>query len=82
MAEVPGETLGCSACRLETYAFDRARSFALYENKVVRAIVLLKFERVEPLAKWFAQQLAGIYAKDAEVLGADILVPVPLHRDR
>jgi competence protein ComFC len=70
MAEVAGETLRCSACRLETYTFDRARSFALYENEVVRAIVLLKFERIEPLAKWFAQQLAEIYAKDAEVLGS------------
>jgi len=32
-----------------TYAFDRARSFAVYEDAVVRAILLLKFEQIEPL---------------------------------
>jgi len=80
--EVPGEALRCSACRLETYAFDRARSFALYENEVVRAIALLKFERIEPLAKWFAQRLAEICVQNAEALAADIVVPVPPHRDR
>jgi competence protein ComFC len=82
MAEVPGEKFCCSACRLETYAFDRAHSFAIYENQVVRAIVMLKFERIEPLAKWFAHRLAEVYMQNSEMLGADVVVPVPLHRDR
>ncbi len=82
IAEAPGEALRCSACHLETYAFDRARSFAVYENEVVRAIVMLKFERIEPLARWFAKRLAEIYTRNAEILCADVVVPVPLHRDR
>lgn len=82
IAEVPGETLRCSACRLETYAFGRARSFAIYENAIVRAILLLKFERIEPLAKWFAARLAEIYRENAAILETDVVVPVPLHRDR
>jgi competence protein ComFC len=65
-----------------TYAFDCARSFALYENEIIRAIVLLKFERIEPLAKWFAGRLAEIVEQNAEALAADVIVPVPLHRDR
>lgn len=81
ITEVPGEQLRCSACRLETYAFDRARSFAIYENEIIRAIVLLKFERIDPLAKWFASRLAEIY-RENEAIVADIVVPVPLHRDR
>jgi ComF family protein len=67
---------------METYAFERARSFAIYENEIVRAIVMLKFERIEPLAKWFAERLAEIHAANAKILGADVVVPVPLHRDR
>src|SRR5436309_6217129 len=55
----------------------RARCFALCENQAVRAIVLLKFERIEPLWKWFAQRVAEVHAKDA-----DVVVSVPLHRDR
>jgi len=49
MAQKEGEPLLCPACRDRTYAFDRARSFAVYEDAVVRAILLLKFEQIEPL---------------------------------
>jgi predicted amidophosphoribosyltransferase len=39
---------------------ERARSFAVYEGAVVRAIVLLKFEQIEPLGAWFAERLAEL----------------------
>jgi ComF family protein len=82
MTAVPGEKLKCAACRLGTYAFDFARSFALYESDLVRAIVLLKFERIDPLAEWFAARLAEVVARNAEAFDAEVIVPVPLHRDR
>jgi ComF family protein len=72
----------CPACRMGIYKFDTARSFALYENALVRAILLLKFERMEPLGAWFADRLAEVVAKEKERLAADVVVPVPLHRDR
>jgi predicted amidophosphoribosyltransferase len=50
------EPLLCLACQHRTYAFDRARSFAGYQNAVVRAILLLKFEQIEPLGRWFAER--------------------------
>ena len=34
----------CQACRDKTYAFERARSFAVYEGALVQAILLLKYE--------------------------------------
>jgi ComF family protein len=46
----------------------------------VRAILLLKFERLEPLGAWFAERLAEVVKKEA--LDTDAVVPVPLHRDR
>ncbi|HLZ10962.1 MAG TPA: ComF family protein [Candidatus Acidoferrum sp.] len=81
-AEMPGEFMKCSACRLETYAFERARSYLLYEEHAIRALLLLKFERIDPLAKWFAERLAEIYTKNKAMLEADVVVPVPLHRER
>ena len=48
----PEQPLLCPACQDRTYGFDRARSFAVYENSVVRAILLLKFEQIEPLGAW------------------------------
>lgn len=66
----------------KTYAFDRARSFAVYEGALVRAILFLKFEQIEPLGAWFAERLAELVGSDECRLVADIVVPVPLHRDR
>jgi ComF family protein len=81
-AEVLGKVLKCSACRLETYAFQRARSYAWHEEHTVRAVLLLKFGRTDPLAKWFATRLAEIYTRNREIFEAGIAAPVPLHKDR
>jgi predicted amidophosphoribosyltransferase len=77
-----GEAFLCPACQEKTYAFDRARSFAVYADAVVRAILLLKFEQIEPLGAWFAERLAEVVSGGGERLAADVVVPVPLHRQR
>ena len=77
-----GEPLVCRACQQKTYAFERARSYGIYDGQLVRAILLLKWERIEPLGAWFAEKLAEIVRRESGLLGADIVVPVPLHRDR
>jgi len=76
----------CLDCATRTYRFVRARSYAAYLGPIVRAIVLLKFERIDPLASYFGDQLASV-AKRHSLAGnaaatADIVVPVPLHRTR
>lgn len=72
----------CPACQVGTFAFERLRSLAIYEDAVVRAILMLKFERIEPLGRWFGGQLAELVRGQGGLLDADIVVPVPLHRDR
>jgi ComF family protein len=47
---------------------------------LVRAVVLLKFEKIEPLAGYFGDRVASIARRDG--LTGDIVVPVPLHRSR
>jgi competence protein ComFC len=75
-----GGGLVCPECRGREYGFDRARSYALYKGALVRAIMLLKFERVEPLGRWFAERLAEVARRES--IAADAVVPVPLHRQR
>ena len=72
---------GCTVCASRTLGFDRARSFAVYDGALVRAILILKFERMEPLGAWFAKCLAEL-CKQQQGLRANIVVPVPLHRQR
>ena len=71
----------CGVCQLRTYAFDRARSYARYEAGLIRAIVMLKFDRIEPLGEWFAERLVEVVRRE-QLPDADIVVPVPLHRRR
>jgi len=80
--EAGGQPLLCPMCRDKTYAFERARSFALYEGALVKAILVLKFEQIQPLGDWFAERLREVLDKEKEVLTPDVVVPVPLHRQR
>src|SRR5258708_3058210 len=81
-AAVRAEENLCPACANDTFHFDRARSFARYQESLVRAIVLLKFEEMDPLADWFADRLADVVRSHEDVLKADMVVPVPLHKVR
>jgi|SRR5271170_519054 len=74
--------LVCRACEHKTYAFARARSYGIYDGPLVQAILLLKWERMEPLGKWFAERLAEMTLREGLSMAADVVVPVPLHRDR
>lgn len=72
----------CSACQNKTYGFDCARSFAVYKGPLIRAILLLKFEEIEPLGAWFAEKLSEVLESERDRFPADVVVPVPLHRQR
>jgi competence protein ComFC len=72
----------CRLCRDGYYAFDRARSYGVYNDALHHAILLLKYEEVTRLGDWFAARLAEIVAREGEAFRADVVVPVPLHPDR
>jgi predicted amidophosphoribosyltransferase len=50
---VPGESdkefAICPECRERRHAFERARRYGQYEGALVRAILLLRYARIEPL---------------------------------
>ncbi|HKM66823.1 MAG TPA: double zinc ribbon domain-containing protein [Candidatus Acidoferrum sp.] len=72
----------CGECRERGFAFDAARSYGIYGGALARAIVLQKFERIEPLGLWFAKRLVEVTDGQPEKFGVDLVVPVPLHRTR
>ncbi len=49
---------------------------------MVRALVLLKYERIPPLGAWFGARLAEVIGEEPKELSADVVVPVPLHPTR
>jgi len=72
----------CENCREQKFNFAMARSYGRYEGELARAILLLKFERLEPLGNWFAERLRKMVQAEAARMRADVIVPVPLHRQR
>jgi ComF family protein len=72
----------CHGCRQGMYDFDFARSYGAYSSPMARAVVMLKYQRVTPLAGWFAGKLVPLVRASAAQFAADVIVPVPLHRAR
>src|SRR5271154_5838503 len=72
----------CRLCRADTYSFDCARSYAAYDDALLRTITLLKHEAIGPLAGWFGARLAELARANPKSLAADVVVPVPLHPNR
>jgi len=72
----------CRLCRANFYSFDRARSFAIYDRALSETVLLLKYEQVASLAEWFGARLAEIARQAGTEWRADVVVPVPLHRER
>jgi ComF family protein len=72
----------CRLCRLQYYAFDGARSFAICDDALFEAVALLKYEQVSRLGDWFAGKLAEVARRQAMEWRAHVVVPVPLHAAR
>ena len=77
-----GDENVCRECRERGFAFDAARSFGVYDGALARAIVLMKYERIEPLGAWFAKRLQVAASRIPTQFAPDWIVPVPLHRTR
>jgi len=48
----------------------------------VRPILLQKYEQIEPLGACFAERLAELVKRQGSAVAADVVVPVPLYRQR
>lgn len=72
----------CRLCRTGFYPFDRARSYAVYSNARFEAIILMKYEEITSLGRWFAERLVEIDDFSGEPWRPHVVVPVPLHPER
>jgi ComF family protein len=72
----------CHGCRRGLYDFDFARSYGAYGQVMAGAVVMLKYERVTPLAELFGDWLVPIIHASEPEIRANVIVPVPLHRKR
>lgn len=69
----------CELCQSGGAVFDWARGYGAYEGVLRHLIHLLKYGRLEPLARPLGARLATLLPAAGPV---DLVVPVPLHRRR
>ena len=73
----------CRPCEVVPPDFERAIAFGVYEGPLRSLIHLLKYDRMEPVARKLAKTLAGQVAELCAGLENEVLVvPVPLHRSK
>ena len=76
----PGSETICGSCHAKPHHFDRARSLCKYDDASKALILGLKhgdrLDHVPGLSRWLAR------AGGELLVGADLIVPVPLHRWR
>jgi len=70
---------GCVRCRGESFAFDAALRLGPYEGVVRDAVLRLKHHDGEGLAELLGKLWVGRDAQRFRALGADAVIPVPLH---
>jgi ComF family protein len=75
----------CAQCRPRLAAVDRCRTALIYEYPVDRLVTRAKFQSRAECARALGE-LLSVYLRAARIGGSlavpDVLVPVPLHRDR
>jgi predicted amidophosphoribosyltransferase len=73
--------LVCHARRQKTYAFRAGAKLPDLRRAAGEGDHLsLKWERIGPLGEWFAD--AEVAEREGSAGAADIVVPVPVHRER
>ncbi len=73
----------CRECRLALPAFDRAVSYATYDDELRLLIRLLKFDGMQALTPLLGERLARAVLMLEEQAGRElVVVAVPLHRAR
>ena len=81
-AQSPDGVALCGPCRQGETVFERLRSFGAYDAELRQLIVLLKYNRIRPLAKPLGGWLAAVVQQNPDLSEVDAIVPVPLYPRR
>ncbi|MBR2187351.1 MAG: ComF family protein [Lachnospiraceae bacterium] len=72
----------CSDCREVIHFYDRAFSVFVYNDVMQQSIYRFKYRGKQEYADFYGESIVRYLGREIESLGADALIPVPLHKDR
>jgi ComF family protein len=70
---------GCTGCRGQSFAFERAFRLGPYDGRLREGILHTKTSAGEPLAEMLGRVLADRRGTELLAAGVEVVVPVPLH---
>jgi len=76
------ESARCAHCHQEPYSWNRAIALCRYRGDLAHAVVRTKSRRSEPLSMALARLLCDRRSDELKQLGADAIVPIPMHWSR
>jgi ComF family protein len=71
----------CGDCRKHSHKFERGRSLYQYES-AAGSIYRFKYQGRQEYADFFAEELYQYLGRDIQMMRAEAIIPVPLHRSR
>ncbi len=79
---IPNEADECDNCAVNGYVFTQAVSVFLYEGPAKSLVHALKYQGLHTVSGWFANRMFIAAQMEPEIMQADCLTAVPLHRVR
>ncbi|MBO4902124.1 MAG: ComF family protein [Lachnospiraceae bacterium] len=72
----------CADCQVHAHDFDSGRSLLLYNEPMRKSIYRFKYDGRKEYAAYYGQILAQTFAQWIASVNPDVLIPIPLHKDR
>lgn len=72
----------CSSCSQQTFRYERGFAVFTYDDVMQQAVADFKYRNRRELAEFFAEELADVFQTKMYDLGAEVFVPVPVHKAR
>ena len=76
------EKLYCADCRKHERAFVENKAVYAYKGEIKNAMYDLKYSNRRENADFFGESIVQKYGGYIKALGIDVIIPIPLHKDR
>lgn len=72
----------CHDCEQRKHSYEKGFAVFVYDDVMQQAVSDYKYRSRKELAEFFAAELAAFFQKRMTALGAEVLIPVPVHAAR
>lgn len=72
----------CSDCQRKNFHFDKGYAVWVYDEAMKHSVSNFKYHSKKEYAKFYTQEMVGLYGDRIKKLSPDLIVPIPIHRSK